>query len=192
MKIIISISLLTVLFAGFCLVNGQTPAGKCSLDIKEKAQRDKAVKSVITRRQSDIKTALSVATKYIKDPLRVGTARSAVELLGELRAEEAVNLLAENITFKAFYKSSKRPQPAEDLYPAIKALSRIGMKSIDPVLKKACAEPGEEVTDCSARVIFAVLGKDLAKKLLDQQIANASSAKQKTALVALGKRVQSL
>ena len=37
-----------------------------------------------------------------------GTAKTAIVLLGELRANESASLLADNLTFKVFYKETKR------------------------------------------------------------------------------------
>ena len=41
---------------------------------------------------------------------RKGTAKTAIVLLGELRANESASLLADNLTFKVFYKETKRLQ----------------------------------------------------------------------------------
>jgi hypothetical protein len=130
--------------------------------------------------------------KYLAVPDREGTAKDLMLLLGKLRATEQIPLLVRSLTFKAFYRSTKRPQTVEDLYPAVQALADIGAPAIDAVLARIEHEDDEEVHRVAAAVLRGILGAPRAKLILDNAVRTNRAPEVKSRLTKAVKLLQEL
>jgi len=127
--------------------------------------REQGIKDIVNEREKIIKEVLSILSsqevmlvnqadiKYkerkdwniyneIKDlEYNRAIAVDAIKVLGELRAEEAVELLAQYIYFRAEtpsksrIKLGKESMPSGDYWPAVVALKKIGKPSANSVIK---------------------------------------------------------
>jgi len=89
-------------------------------------------------------------------------AKTAMEMLGEFRCDEAVPLLIDNIKFTVGGVGKViRGGPFADM-PAIPALIHIGLPSLDPLLKRVGETDDEVIRERAAIVVNQVLGTDLA------------------------------
>lgn len=132
--------------------------------------RAQASAKLLEQRQADISTLSRLVEKYLRDAERHGTVKDAMLLLGRLRAVEAVGLLTRNLTLEVFYKSTKRPQTTEDLYPAVQALIDIGSPSIAAVLARIVEVDEPEVQRAGAAVLRGVLGLRHAHAVLADEL----------------------
>jgi len=108
---------------------------------------------------------------------------TAVLLLGDLRAKEAVPVLLENLTYfrpkLLVLMNGGELGPAEGpgWYPAVESLIKIGMRAVEPVMERlACL-----VEDCLERrlcvvILRGILGDDLAEARLKIAIEEAEKA----------------
>lgn len=140
------------------------------LTSESKADRKEAAQAILEARQGVVRKLEKIVRKYIRDESKKGTAKTAIVLLGSLRSAESVGLLAKNLTFGVFYKSTKRPQPPEDFYPCVGALSEIGKPSVGAMLSNLETSHDEKVRKLSARVIRSVEGPELAKIVVEQAV----------------------
>ncbi|HTX37363.1 MAG TPA: hypothetical protein VME43_20185 [Bryobacteraceae bacterium] len=145
--------------------------------------RAKASAEVLARQQpGDIAEVMRIVEKYLKSDDRQGTVKDNMLLLGKLHALEAIPLLVQNLTFEAFYKNTKRPQPPADLFPAVQALIDIGRPSVRPVLARLAAEDGEKLGIAGATVLRRILGLRDARALLSDEIAAAKEERSQARL----------
>lgn len=134
--------------------------------------RAKGSAEILARhRPEDIAEIRRIAEKYLPNATRQGTVRDSILLLGKLRAVVEIPFLVRNLTFQAFYKNTKRPQPPEDLYPAVQALIDIGKPSVQPVLSRLASEDGDQLEANGALVLHHILGRDGAQAMLSAEIA---------------------
>lgn len=134
-----------------------------------------AVAKILEARTQQNQQIADLLAKYLADPSREGTAKDLIVLLGKLRAVEQLPILVRSLTFKVFYRNTKRPQTIEDLYPAVQALTDLGAPAIDPVLERIMREDQEDVARTGAAVLRNVLGLSRAVLILDQAIQTAPS-----------------
>lgn len=138
---------------------------------------------VLARKQpGDIAEIMRVVEKYLSSDDRQGTVKDNMLLLGKLHAVDAIPLLVRNLTFEAFYKNTKRPQPPADLFPAVQALIDIGQPSVRPVLARLAAEDGEKLGIAGATVLRRILGLRDARALLSGEIAAAKGERSQARL----------
>jgi HEAT repeat protein len=146
------------------------------LESEDQNVRALAVAELLKQRHADVAAVLAIVEKYLPDPVRGGTVKDAMLLLGELRAVEAVPLLVRCLTYEVYYKNTKRPQTADDLYPAVRALSDIGSPAIEPVLERVAGADDPEVHRAAAAALRGILGQRRAHAILLQEAqANASA-----------------
>lgn len=138
------------------------------LTSESKADRKEAAQAILEAREEVVRKLETIVRKFVRDESRKGTAKTAIVLLGKLRSAGSVGLLAENLTFGVFYKSTKRPQPPEDFYPCVGALSEIGKPSVGAMLRNLETSQDEKVRKLSARVIRNVEGPALARIVLEK------------------------
>ena len=149
---------------------------------KNYLEREKASQTVLESRRSVITELERIVKKFTVDDTRAGTAKTAIVLLGKLRSSESVPLLSEKLDFEAFYKSTKRPQPPEDLYPCVGALSVIGKPSIPAMIKNIESHRDEKVRKLSAIVILNVEGHDLARVVVSKAMEKQKDPEKKANL----------
>ncbi len=128
------------------------------LDSENPATRQTAMSAILKSRDDNEKQVAALIERYVDAPDRQGTVKDCMLLLGRLHATTYVALLVKHLTFEAFFKNTKRPQPLEDLHPAIPALIDIGSPAIKPVLERLSAEDGETLQRAGAAVLRGVLG----------------------------------
>ena len=108
-------------------------------------------------RQQIVSEIESLAREFVGERERAGTAKSAIILLGDLQAQEAIPFLVDHLTFKVFYKQAKRLQTLDDLYPCAGALIKIGAPSIERLLERVEGASDEAVIRIAGFVIYRVL-----------------------------------
>ena len=144
--------------------------------------RRAAIAKILAGRRENNQQIADLLAKYLAVPERKGTAKDLILLLGKLRAAEHVPLLVRALTFKVFYRETKRPQTIEDLYPAVRALVDIGAPALDPVLDRLSQEGDEELERTGGAVLRDVLGMPRATLILNGAIHAATDAKVKQRL----------
>jgi HEAT repeat protein len=154
------------------------------------AVRNTAADAILERRQEALKSAAiiqgieKIVVEFADNESRKGTARTAIDLLGNLQSSRSVPVLVQQLTFHSFYKDTKRPQPRDDYFPSVGALIKIGEPSLNPVLDRAERSDDDEVARSAAFVVKGIL-KGEAASFLQQRAANQtdSKASQRLALV---------
>lgn len=123
---------------------------------------------------------------------------TAVLLLGDLRAKEAVPVLLENLTYfrpkllAVMRGSELGPAEGPGWYPAVESLIKIGIPSVEPVMERLARF--EE--DCLERrlcvvILRGILGDGLAEarlKIAIEEAENAAAEDPSRALVRTGRR----
>lgn len=148
-----------------------------STNQKEREEAARAIlqaKSQIQNRRDLVVEIEGIAKEFVVDRTRFGSAKSAISLLGELQAIESVPFLVENLTFKVFYKRTKRLQTIDDLYPCAGALVKIGLPSIDALFARIEGTDNETAMRVAAFVVARVLG-DNAGSHIQQRIGRQSN-----------------
>ena len=141
------------------------------------AERQAAAGVILQRKEEALTRADVVAgiedivREFGRNEERKGTAKTAIDLLGDFQSSRSVPLLVEHLTLRVFYKETKRPQRKEDLFPSVGALVKIGQSSLDPVLSRAEGTDDEDVTRCAAYVVKGVLKGD-ARTLIEDRLAH--------------------
>ncbi len=93
----------------------------------------------------------------ITDDARRASAETAIQVLGDLRGEAAVPLLAKHLAFEG-----SRAPTGDRQFPCVEALVEIGSQNLEPILKRVGECDDKTVQMCAARVLRRTLGKDLA------------------------------
>jgi hypothetical protein len=152
------------------------------LESESADDRRAAIAKILAGRQESNQQIADLLAKSLAAPDRKATAKDLMLLLGKLHAVEQAPLLVRSLTFKVFYKESKRPQTIEDLYPAVQALADIGAPALDPVLDRLSREDDAELERTGAAVLRDVLGIARATLIVDGAIHSATDAKAKQRL----------
>jgi len=135
------------------------------LQSDDKSVRDLAKHNIIIQRQQSIQSLQRIITDQSTRGDKQETVSIAISLLGELRADEAVQLLVDQLTFQHF---RKHLQSDEDLYPSVGALINIGLQSIQPLLHKVENTDDKTIHILSGYVIYKVLGMPYATMYVDK------------------------
>ncbi len=100
--------------------------------------------------------------------------------LGEMRAAEAVDALASNITLNL---EMSEPMTILDFPPAVYALIKIGTKSIPAVIRNLEERDDAQVRDLSLKVLYRIEGdKDLVQLRLQKALAAQKDSQKQTRL----------
>lgn len=118
------------------------------------------------------------------------TAKTAMNLLGRLRASEAVHVLAARTTFRAEAPGSASggPEFGHSL-PAASALIQIGLPSVKPVIELAATTDDEEVLKDTAIVIHRIPGTNLARSYIDEKLKDENELKRRSRLERVRERI---
>jgi len=146
----------------FSALAGQVELG--GLMSSDNSVRDAASKAIFEHYQSNISLLIQIvecgeANIYAKE--------KAINLLGQLRAVDAVDPLLNNLLFETFPVEDTVTTVAES--PSPKALIRIGLPSVRHILEsKRIDNVCDKMTlQCYARIIREVMGEDIAKTVLN-------------------------
>lgn len=135
--------------------------------------RATATAEVLDARRVTLQTIAAITERFLPDEQRPATAASGIRLLGKLRAAEYVPLLVQKLTFEVFFKETKRPQPPEDLYPAVQALIDIGSPALGPLMERLKVDDDKIVQQNGAAVLTGILGPNWARAILRDEILSA-------------------
>lgn len=149
---------------------------------ENQTERKAASRAILEQRARTIGELEKIVRDFVGEESRKGSAKTAVVLLGKLRAVEAVALLAENISVYVFYKSTKRIQSLEDAFPCVGALSEIGKPSIAAMIGNLASSEDEKVRELSARVILNVEGTEIGRIVIEKAIEDESDPTKKARL----------
>lgn len=131
--------------------------------------RDKAMKSIMEDRNVLIAKIEAIIIEKDKGD-RKGTLYSAIKLLGDLHANEAIPLLVKHLTLEVFYKDTKRTQPIEDRYPAVGALIKIGLPALKVLLTEIEISNDNKMSDLVSYIFIKDLGPAVAKKYVEERL----------------------
>ena len=157
---------------------------------QELAVRDQAAKEVLASRHAQVQALLTIVKDGDLRAKNRAAVVTAVELLGDLRAEEASAALADLLLFgeKADIHASddeelKDPPLPETRAPAVAALIKIGVPSLKPVTKQLLSiadENKDKDVLCyhCVWVIKGVLGARLGKAYLEDLVSKDKAAAQ--------------
>ena len=154
-------------------------------------ERNQAVTAAIRRRHSLISSALQIARESHDGNITFGKKERAIRLLGEMRANEAVTFLLDNIGFRP-------PTPDFTLreyagLPCVEALIKIGSQAARRIWEERLAKADERTLPLYLLVIKHVWGRDICRCLisakLDSPLSDAAKANLRTALKYLEKKV---
>lgn len=152
------------------------------------ASRDMAAKSIIADREKTIGQLEDVVKQGVDNPNKKEAAKTAMILLGKLRADDAAPLLALHLSFFVMEDRWKReglqPPSGRALYPAMDALINIGLPSVDALLWKVANADTDNPKDddLTVYVLLHVLGKQTAMTVLTETIKGQYEEKQKLKL----------
>ncbi len=100
----------------------------------------------------------------------------AILLLGDLRASEAVPVLLENLGYKNAREISGGMLDKDAWYPAIEALSKIGMPAVDPTVNKLSQlGPKDKNGELCCWILKKILGAKLARARIQIAIEETQS-----------------
>ena len=174
--------------AGACLaVEGVRIKHMAELQSPELKVREKAAEDIRQERAELIKELIKLAGQKVEplpssDPRFVeypwhDSKHLAMLVLGDIRASEAIPVLLENLDYKNPRSIMTEYLGKESWYPAVEALSKIGMPAIGPVIGKL----GEYEKDGLGRelccwIIKDVLGERLGRVRLEMAIEEEKKA----------------
>jgi len=108
---------------------------------------------------------------------------AAINVLGEMRATQAVDILVDYIEFRASDELiMHRLTPPSEVFPAVKALIKIGKPSLPPVLRALKESTDEDVILLdwnSGWIIFQVLGHKIGMIYLEDVLQNEIEPKKR-------------
>ncbi len=138
-------------------------------------QREKAAEAIRNERTEIIKQLIEFASENV-EPLPSSDSRFieypwhdlkhlSILLLGDLRAIEAIPVLLDNLEYK---NPRKRAVPEllnkDGWYPAVEALSKIGMPAVEPTIRKLSGyEPNSKGSELCCWILKKILGVRLAR-----------------------------
>jgi hypothetical protein len=112
----------------------------------DKRDRDEAVRSIRADRTKMLYELQRIIVQYRADPTKQENVKTAMILLGELGAKDAVPTLVDNLTFTMpapIGASGPTLHPLQR-FPQLQALVEIGLPSLDPLVKKVGVFRGHE------------------------------------------------
>ena len=131
------------------------------------------IQQLIKSAGRDVKPLSRSDPENIRYP-RYDSKHLSILLLGDMRSTEAVPVLLDNLEYRNPRQLAGSYPDVNDLYPAVEALSKIGMPAIEPTIDKL----GSYTEQCLGRklccwVIKEVLGARLGKFRLEIAIEEA-------------------
>ena len=134
-----------------------SPVKDISSPVRE--NRERAASRVLSDRSTTIKTLIQLAGAKEEKPQWRGPKDLAVELLGEYRATEAIDLLVKDVSYRVPAIS-----PADDSlvgYTCAKALIEIGSPSVQAIVRCLQQPAKEKELMLFAHVIRRIDGEDV-------------------------------
>jgi len=130
--------------------------------------RMKAASELEEMRKQTIERLMDLVKKPSKAEELSSTKEHCIELLGEYKATEAIDMLIGNIEYHVMIKIVETPVPAS-LYPCVHALARIGVPSLNAIVTRFENPCSEKEMKLFATVFRLVDGDELA--ILRAQLA---------------------
>ena len=159
---------------------------------KDARKRQQAVYMILEERKKNISILIGHILQddrmYRENPDIVV---AAIRLIGQLRADKAVDVLAENLDFKA--PGSYIPSPLPNVLngrEAVFALIQIGKPSVPSVIREVLREENYIKLACAACVIERVEGKEVGAFYLQKLIEKETDKKKQATLRKLKEFVQ--
>ena len=91
----------------------------------------------------------------------------SILLLGDLQAQESINVLMENIEYRNPKSIVMGRVSPDGLYPAVEALIKIGMPAVEPVINKMASYDKESIArENCIFILQRILGIRLAREKL--------------------------
>jgi hypothetical protein len=161
-------------------------------------EREQAAETIRNDRKELIKGLQELASENVK-PLQPSNPQFPVEypwhdskhlsitLLGDLHVTEAISILIDNLEYRN-PKSivSLEPQDTGGWYPSAEALSKIGIKAVDPVINKLTIyEPNSIGSKNCCWILKKILGEKLARYCLQLTIEETKDETAKKNLTAV-------
>lgn len=113
-------------------------------------------------RKEVVRQLIEIVQQMHADPMQGNLVKVSIQLLGELKAEEAIEPLADRLMYIRTNKHINFLTPMEAHYPCALALERIGKASIGALVKKIGASKDSEERNEAAWVIMEIEGSEAA------------------------------
>ncbi len=125
--------------------------------------RDAAAKNIVADRDKTIAQLEEVVKQDVGDPNKQEAAKSAMILLGQLRADGAAPLLASHVSFLVMedrwnHVGLQLPTP-QQFFPAVGALIQIGVPAVDSLIYQASQTDNRKDDHWTNYVLVEVLGE---------------------------------
>lgn len=124
-------------------------------------------------RQAQISVVIEIAKTSEATGAMGGRKRGAIELLGYLRAAEAVDFLIDSIEFETKRRYITGNDPAER-YPSVGALIAIGYPAVDAILRRGIPKGDRKSIELYALVLGGVLGKRAAHAVVASELSETT------------------
>jgi hypothetical protein len=140
------------------------------------AKKREEVFNVLNRRHAATVLRLEALVRdTIANHAEVAVTASAIELLGDYRAANATNLLVQHLDFAPGGQSSGlQPMHMDQQYPCIKALAKIGLPALKPLIENVKTSGKQSTILLSSAVLLETLGPDLAADYVQREIKAAT------------------
>lgn len=155
---------------------------------RDASLREQGVSELVRQRKELIRGLIGIlkdAGKFPSDEER-GAVISAIHVLGEMRAVEAVDTLVHYIDFPASNKPvSHGLRPLGEVYPAVAALIKIGNPSLPAVVEvlKTSTEGDDVVMNNCGWIISHVLSPELVKSYLEIALKAEKDPKKRARII---------
>lgn len=183
-----------VLLAG-CLLSGMTVSldrakGQSAMPDSEIAQLmsqldsldEKAQMSLLSRVDEQRNQLLTLLVRYLDTSPSKNVQAAAIYIIGRHRFSEGTTELVRHIDFDAGERMRSASLPLWDQYPAMEALIRIGLPSIQPTIELLATDSNELRRSLATKVIRYVEGPEVAKFVLDRAYEKESDPKRRANL----------
>lgn len=153
----------------------------CTIPIQNLASKDAlarraAIEAIVGQHRQTIRETLSLVETAIRDR-DSATAKAGIAVLGELRAEEAIPLLVENLTtiLPPEFAGGKAFRPIQE-GAFVGALLRIGSPALEPLVKAASKSDDKMRTLLTGFILARLLGTDVALAYVDEHLQKADAS----------------
>jgi hypothetical protein len=142
-------------------------------------QRANYLKEVAAMRSAQIDALMAAVKGGIGDEAKRPAVVDAVRLLGDLRAENSVPVLVENITFGRLHPLAGGAASSPDDYPPVLALTLIGKPATKALVPRLFSEDDMLRRWLMCKVIYDVEGETTGKFILEEALSKAVNPKEK-------------
>jgi hypothetical protein len=146
---------------------------------------------ILQDRQRLVEELQQIVRQFAADERRQEIAKTAILMLGKLRAVEAVPLLVEYLVLPPVERppGTRQLVPPQVAHPSVGALIEIGSPCLQPLLKKVEESDDRGTLILAAVVVNQILGPDLAVAAVKLRLKQPKDDKVRERLLQLQERI---